>query len=72
MFEESDMQLTKDVQGIKCTNITRNLQSLSNLFAILQFHCQNLPEEDKEVPVNANVLVYKGQAHKAEMLAVLA
>ena len=27
LFKESDMQLTKDVQGIKCTNITRNLQS---------------------------------------------
>ena len=42
-----------------------------NPFVLLQFHCQSLPEEDKEVAVNANVVVYKGQANKAEMLAAL-
>ena len=65
------MQLTKDVQGIKCTNITRNLKSFIKSFAELQFHCQSLPEEDKEVAVNANVVIYKGHANKAEMLAAL-
>ena len=44
----------------------------SNSIVILQFHRQCLPEENKEVPVNADVLVDKCKADKAEMLAALA
>ena len=44
----------------------------SNSIIILQFHGQCLPEENKEVPVNADVLMHKCKADKAEMLAAIA